>query len=83
MLIKFIQHTHTQPHINAYLLKCLAIFFFLSIETDVEHLTYNVGREKVIDEIKTQHKSHPGKKCFSSLIFMIYVFLGILLSMDL
>ncbi|XP_039076461.1 coiled-coil domain-containing protein 7-like, partial [Hyaena hyaena] len=27
--------------------------------TNVEHLTYNVGREKVIDEIKTQHKSHP------------------------
>ncbi|GAB5573380.1 coiled-coil domain-containing protein 7 [Prionailurus iriomotensis] len=44
------------------------------ILTDVGHLTYNVGREKIIDKIKTQHKSHPGDKYFSSRIFIVYVF---------
>ncbi|XP_045867808.1 coiled-coil domain-containing protein 7 [Meles meles] len=34
------------------------------IETDVEQLTYTAGGEKIISEIKTQLKSHPGVNLF-------------------
>lgn len=46
--------------INDYHKKCFKICFIF-IETDIELLTYTVGREKIIAEINKQLSSYTGK----------------------
>lgn len=34
--------------------------YFMSIDSDIEHVTDIVGRENIIGEIKTRLESYPG-----------------------
>lgn len=63
----------TQTHVLTFTLQSV-LELFISIDTDKEYLLGTTGRSTIKREIKTESKSHPGKKERISYLFKVYLF---------